>query len=87
MTDDLIGEGLRSVQEEIIAKQWPHPNVHLQLLIEVVFYAGATWMLKVIEDEGATPKLFDRLRAELDAHVQKAKAMREALDETMEGHA
>jgi hypothetical protein len=80
MTRDLLGEGLRSVQEEVIEKQWPHPNAYLQLLIEVVFYAGATWVMKVIEDEGNTPELFDRINAELDAHVAKAKAMRKALD-------
>jgi hypothetical protein len=81
---DLIAEGFRTVQEEIIAKQWPHPNAHLQLLIEVVFYAGATWVMKVIEDEGNAPELFDRINAELDAHVKKARAMREALDEERE---
>jgi hypothetical protein len=80
MTRDLLGDGLRTVQEEIIEKQWPHPNAHLQLLIEVIFYAGATWLMRVIEEEGNTRELFARINAELDAHVAKAKAMRKALD-------
>lgn len=82
MADDLLGEGFRSVREEVITKRWPQVDPSLQLLVEVVFYAGCIWVMKVLNDEGMTPQTVARIDAELRAHTEKAKAMRKALDET-----
>jgi hypothetical protein len=80
---DYLGEGFRTVRDEILGAQWPD-NVHLQLLIEVVFYAGATWLMKVIADEGISNELLAQINDELFAHTQKARAMKQALDENKE---
>lgn len=79
MRDNLIGEGLRTVREEILKQDWPDdPN--LQLLIEVIFYAGVTWAMHVIDEEGSTPEVLAQINDEIRAHAAKARAIKQALE-------
>jgi hypothetical protein len=66
-----LREGWNTLVEEVLAKSWPD-SPELQLLLEIAFYAGASWASVVIDDEGTG--VMDELKSELQAHMDSINA-------------